>query len=131
MNLNRFLSIPYGEGGSDWNSCDCYGLVELWYLERFGIELRERGEIMSSPAGLQEGFDKATDWVSVRVPQNDDLIVMRGMHGKTALLSGHIGIYWNGSVIHTQPLHGCVMQPIEGRQIKPRITSIQRHAIFA
>lgn len=127
MNLvQRLQDVPYLPGGGDWSGCDCWGLVELWYRERFGIELSDRGNIAPGPEGLQQGFANSTDWLKLYEPQNDDLVVMR----RGRLSAGHMGVFWNGSVLHTDKPHGCVLQPVRGRQIAPRITCFLRRRSF-
>lgn len=123
----RLRVVPFKFGGSDWDGADCWGVCVLWFRKRFGIELKDRSDIAPGPSGVDAGVENATDWIEVQHPQNDDLVVMR--HGR--LRHGHVGVFWNGAVIHADQSHGCVVQPINGRLIRSRITCFLRHKTIA
>lgn len=106
--IARLQSVPHIEGRGDWDGADCWGLVEIWYRERFGVVLTDRADIPPGAAGVSEGFDRASDWFQVETPGNDDLVVMR--YGR--LRAGHVGVFWDGAVIHTAKAHDCVQQPL-------------------
>lgn len=36
---DRYLSIPYREGGRDWSGCDCWGIVALPWREERGVDV--------------------------------------------------------------------------------------------
>lgn len=36
---SRFIGIPYVPGGESFAGCDCWGIVQLWYRNEFGITL--------------------------------------------------------------------------------------------
>lgn len=42
MIIDKYVNIQYKPNCSDFNYCDCYGLVKLIYKEEFGIELFEQ-----------------------------------------------------------------------------------------
>lgn len=35
----QFVGIPYEKGCQTYKSCDCYGLIKLFYIDIFGIDL--------------------------------------------------------------------------------------------
>lgn len=37
--INKAVGLPWVRWGSDWNGCDCYGLIVLYYREVLGISL--------------------------------------------------------------------------------------------
>ena len=37
--IGKFIGIPYQDWGRDYNGCDCYGLVYLFYRDYLNIEL--------------------------------------------------------------------------------------------
>lgn len=41
MMHERYLRIPYRHEGRDWDGCDCFGLVRLFYAEELGITLED------------------------------------------------------------------------------------------
>lgn len=53
----RSLAIPWVRWRSDWQACDCYGLVILYFREVLGIEL---GAV--PPVDIAAGFAAARGW---------------------------------------------------------------------
>lgn len=41
---SRYMAIPYKVRGRDFNGCDCWGLVRLFLLNEFGIEIGNHSE---------------------------------------------------------------------------------------
>jgi cell wall-associated NlpC family hydrolase len=111
-------ATPYRPGGGDWSGCDCWGLVEIWHRERFGIVLDDRAGHPAGPQGLADGFEQRSRWLTLDAPRNDALAVMRS--GR--LQAGHCGIVWNGAVLHTDEKTGCCLHPLSSRLIAPRLT---------
>lgn len=121
--ITRALSIPYEEGKGDWSSADCWGVVELYYRHVLDIELSDRGVIKPGHAGMQQGFEAATYWVEVTEPKQHCLVIMRA-HGYQA---GHVGIYIDGHVLHSDERTGCTYEPIKDRFIRSTITCFLAH----
>lgn len=116
-------SVPHRKGQGTWNGADCWGIVELWYRERFGIELDDRRDIPPGPEGLQIGFDGKVHWSPVREPRDDDLVVMR----TGRIDAGHVGVFFGGSVIHSEERSGCVCVPLKSKLVASRVTGFLRH----
>lgn len=111
---------------------DCWGVVERWYRMWLEIDLNERGDIPQGPEGLAKGFDDYhSQWVEVDAPQDNDLVIMHTVIDRQRIAAGHVGVYWNGHVLHSDRGIGCVYQPITNRQIKHRITGYFRHESIA
>lgn len=116
--IDRALGVPFGFGRGDWFASDCWGLVELWYRELLGVDLDDRAGHGHDHAGLQAGFSAATRWQPVDDPTDHDLVVMRA----GGLEAGHIGVHWQGSVLHTSQKTGCVYQGLDDRIVRSRIS---------
>lgn len=130
--VESLLAVPHKPGGSGRDGADCWGIAEIWYRERHGIALADRAAHDASPLGVAAGFALAAQWLPVEVPRNDDLIVMRAPAPDGAVLDhGHVGVWFDGRVIHSAPGHGCVCQPWADRRIRPRVTAILRHRDLA
>lgn len=122
--VSRLQMVPYVEGAGSWAGMDCWGLVEIYYREWLDVELTHREGIAPGTAGLQAGFDAfAAKWEKIPTPENHCLVIMRSQ-GKIA---GHVGVYWNGGVLHIEKLTGCVYQPFDSRVIALRVTSLYRY----
>lgn len=121
--IDRLLTVPYARDRGDFTGADCWGVVELWYRHVLGIVLADRQDHPSSHAGLQAGFDGKTDWLPVSEPADHALVVMRA--GR--LNAGHIGVYFGGSVLHTDEAHGCVFERFNSPMLRSKRTGIFRH----
>lgn len=116
--IDAILNVPYQRGGGSWSGIDCFGVVELWYRHVLGIEVDDRGARGPGHASVQQGRDAVQHWQEVSAPVDHCLVLMRaGRHP-----AGHIGIYYGGSILHSDESHGCVYEPANGPFIRPRIT---------
>lgn len=125
--IERLQAVPHRPGRGDWSGADCWGIVCLWYRERFSIELEERATIEPGVLGMQVGFDQRSNWISVETPSDDDVVVMRAVKVRQVLDAGHIGVYWGGFVLHSCEGAGCIAVALNSRQIRHRITGYFRH----
>lgn len=53
----RAVGIPWRKWRADWQSCDCFGLIVLWYRHVLGLEL---GEVPQTD--IAAGFALAAGW---------------------------------------------------------------------
>lgn len=121
--IENLLSVPYAAGQGAMAGADCWGIVELWYRHVRGIELVDRANFPPGNDGLQAGFDAAKVWHPIPAAKDHCLVILRFRH----LNAGHVGVFHNGSVLHSSQGHGCVYQPIDHRLIRPRITQFLEH----
>ncbi len=42
--LDKYYTIPYKPNGYDFDGCDCFGLLWLWYKNELGIDLPKYDE---------------------------------------------------------------------------------------
>lgn len=120
--IPRFLSLPYVLGRGDWSGADCWGLVELWYRHVLGIGLAEREGRDSTRQSIDVWATAPAGWLPIVAPEDHCLVLMRS--GRLA--HGHVGIVYQGSVLHTAVTHGCVYQPISDRLIRAATTGYLR-----
>lgn len=116
--IDKALNIPFKLGRGDWHACDCWGLVELYYAEVLEIELCDRSGHGVDHEGFQSGFFAKTRWHEVETPKNHDTVIMSA----GGLEYGHIGIHWQGSVLHICDKTNCLFQPLTDRTVRGRIT---------
>lgn len=121
--IDALLVVPYVEGAGELTGADCWGIIELWHRYVLNIELSDRAKHPAGHGGLQSGFDVAEMWRDLDEPEDNCLVVMRS-HG---FLAGHVGIYYQGSVLHSDVGHGCVFQPFKHRTIMTRVTKFAIH----
>ena len=116
--IDALLDCPYVAGGGEIHGADCWGIVELWYLHVLGITLDDRAQHPPGHDGMQSGFDAASDWRPIDAPVNHCLVIMRA--GR--LEAGHVGVFFDGNVLHSDESHGCVYQSITDKWIKSKTT---------
>ena len=122
--IDQALGTPFAFGEGSWTGCDCWGLVELWYRELRGIELSDRGDYGFGHEALQEWFDAGHGrWIEVDEPQDHDLVIM----SVGQISAAHVGIFWDGSVLHTSNRIGCTFQPLTNKMIASSATGFLTH----
>lgn len=120
------LATPYRERGSGWAGIDCWGLVELWFANRFGITLTDRTGL-DFEDGIEAGFAmRGSCWVPVEEPKPDDLVILRTTRRNVVVEHGHCGIYTVHGLLHAdRPL--IRLEDYETRRIAGRVTGLFRH----
>jgi hypothetical protein len=121
--IDRLLTVPFRLGAGAWSGTDCWGVVELYYRHVLGIEVMDRSNNPPGHGGLQAGFDKYQDWTPIRKAEDHCIVVMR----THALKAGHIGVHYQGNVVHTDEHHGCIVQSLRHREIRTKVTVFGRH----
>lgn len=122
--LSDLVGIPYRLGGSTRSGLDCWGLAELAYRERFGIDLAERSATPDTSLDTQCGFDsRSAAWYEVAEPADYDVVTLRTQ----GLDAGHVGLYFRGMIVHCVPDVGVIAQGIGHRMIRGRISGVYRH----
>lgn len=125
------LMVPYVEGGENWAGADCWGVALIWYRERHGIELADRGDIAPGPDGIEAGMAgaQARGWLPVTEARDDDLIVMASTVKRRRVEHGHCGVFHGGMVLHSERGSGCRREPFEA--LARRVTAILRRKELA
>lgn len=126
-----YVGIPFADGGRDRNGCDCWGLVALVYREQLQIELPAYGDISAHDlvqvaSKISAGADDAEVWLPVTEPRMYDVVVMRAWGERIA---GHVGIYVDGSVLHSEAKTDTVMVPLSHFTVVRRIVGFRRNRI--
>lgn len=98
MRADDFVGIPFKANGSDWDGCDCFGLVRLYYREKYGLDIPR----LAFPEKIEKSADihhlLPKNWHEVDVPVVDDVLLLRPL---TPAYPAHVGIY----VGHNLMLH--------------------------
>jgi cell wall-associated NlpC family hydrolase len=95
MNINRYIGIPYADKGRGWDSCDCFGLLQLWMKTERGIDLPDYLEVYTSSsdrdsvAGAIE--ENKVGWTPVEDPQFGDALLFNILGAPM-----HVGIKLDG-----------------------------------
>ena len=101
--FERYLKIPYKDGGRDWTGCDCWGLVRLILAEERGILL----PAFDSVCDLSSFMSVRSMFTRVDSPSDWDLVNLRARGPFFA----HVGLYHRGLVIQAY-VTGVAVQPL-------------------
>ena len=126
MNFNNYIGIRFKEKGRTREGVDCWGLVYLFYLEQFCIELpdylddyshirdRRLGELINEQA--------AQRWERVYTPEPGALIIlnMRGLPFHTGIVVD------NRRMIHAQIGTQVAIEDYTGIRWKKRVLGFYR-----
>lgn len=88
--------LPWVRWRSDWQACDCFGLIALWHREVLGIDL---GPVPQTD--IATGFFEASGWVQCD-PEAGATAFMSWRNGAPT----HCGILLDGErLLHAQEGH--------------------------
>ena len=121
MWYNKYIGIPYKDGGRDENGLDCWGLVRLVYKEQYNIDLpsftshystaKDRELINELISRHKEGWEKTTE------PVEGSVVLMRVLGTET-----HVGVYLgNNAMLHIREGVHAIIEPVDTTTWKNRI----------
>ena len=103
VDYNNYVGIPWKCGHSALDGSDCWGLVCMVYKDLFNLDLEhfeiQRIDDQNKTMVMIESVREESDWESVDVPQEGDVVMMIG---RVSLRPEHVGVYTNhGRVLHS------------------------------
>ena len=117
MKLYDYLMIQFKWNGRDFDGCDCYGLIMLYYKHELGIKLRDYQHNQKHEHKIDAKYYKdnaLNDFEEVDKPRANDCVIMYNSKGERK----HIGIILkNNVVMHITRRMGTISVPL--RNIKP------------
>jgi cell wall-associated NlpC family hydrolase len=127
--IERYVGIPFIDGGRDWNGLDCWGLVRLVLKTECQIDVPSYGEIsaddLSAIAREVAGEILKEPWHPTINPQMFDVAVM---HRHVAPV--HVGIIVAANplrMLHVERATHVVFIPVMHATIVQRRLSYFRH----
>lgn len=127
----RYVGLPFADGGRDIDGLDCWGLVRLVLKEQKSIDVPSYGEI--SAADLMKvartiGRECLADpWKTVSVPHAFDVVVMSSPRVAGRSVS-HCGIMVDERrFLHVEQHTHSVLVPITHPTVRNRIRGYYRH----
>lgn len=125
----RYLTVPFVDGGRSVKGADCWGLVCTVYRECLGITLPVYGDIGAEETlrirrAMKEGVVSGT-WRRVSDPVDFDVAGMLLPNGERL---GHVGIVVSGyGVLHTEKAGGAMIEDLKSATLRNRIVGYWRH----
>jgi hypothetical protein len=117
---NKYLNIPFKEGGRDLDGLDCWGLARLVYKEEFGIELPSfAGEYdVNDPKLLHEIIIQHKEsWEKLTKPEPNCIVLFRMLGTES-----HIGVVISPTqFLHTRDKYTSAVENLASTEWKNRI----------
>ena len=129
MNTNKYIGIPFVDGGRDESGADCWGLTKILYLDLFGVELPDYTVSAMDTLSVIDSMERDKKlWHKIERPEIGSLVTM-AIHPKHQHMTNHVGVYvGKGMFIHTQARTGCILTKLNDLAYSPRITGFFRWA---
>ena len=132
MNLDKYVGIPFKDGGRDFSGLDCWGLVRLVWKEEMGVDMPDMGDEYSSAFARGDVgplFDKYTDqnWnVDVTDQPRQPLDVLVFGFGSLEL---HVGLWVaEGEMLHVMRGMDTAIERFDTFKWRKRLSRILRPA---
>lgn len=124
--MQKYIQIPYKLNGRDFNGCDCYGLLVLYFKVELGIDLLDYKLALANANSLTDTrymLENAhNDFIKIEDPRKNDVVMV--CNGSRT--PNHCGIVLdNGLFIHTLEGVGCAISKL--KTWNKRIYSFHRH----
>lgn len=137
---DRYVGLPFVDGGRSREGVDCWGLVRLVFAELVGITLPDYAEIAADDwrRAARAMIDATASSTLIEVDASRarpfDFVFMRGHSDGARPISivNHIGIMAPGNfVLHAEEATNVVMVPLESGSVRFRIAGIYRYHALA
>lgn len=136
--LEKIMRIPYKKCGRSYAGADCYGIVYLAFNDLLGIPLKpfDLIEPDDAPAVSDAIKVQSETWLPVEPDQTRtfDVVVLRSAYKSDGALRGadiHMGMAWDGRLLHTEERNGPMHIPFSHASVRNRIRRIYRHKALA
>jgi cell wall-associated NlpC family hydrolase len=130
MWIDRYMRVPFTEDGRTFEGCNCWGLFRLIYRHELGLDIPSYA---TTPATDIRGVARniardKSDWPLAAEPADYDMVLMRGVDRAAGrAVDCHVGLYWQGFVLHTERATGPVLVQAGDARIRGRIVEYRRH----
>ncbi len=102
--LDRFIGIPFKDGGRDFDGVDCWGLVVLYYRDALGVTLPDYRISVAASTRIAKQIDeveKSGAWRELERPE-PDCVVLMALDAAQPRVRQHIGVFiGQGQILHT------------------------------
>lgn len=125
--VEKYVGLPFADGGRDWSGVDCWGLVRLVFHTECGIDIPSYGEIAASEllkvASMVEDETKKEPWHPIIHAQAFDVAVM---HKRRAPV--HVGVMADATnLLHVEIKTSAVLIDVKHPSVAFRSINYYRH----
>lgn len=126
----KYLPVPFVDGGREASGFDCWGLVSLVMKNECAVPLPVYGEISAEELvdisrQMETDTKESEIWVPVISPREFDVVVM-SWFGKKII--GHVGIMIDETrILHTEKGAGVMVVSRYHDSVKRRVRGFYRH----
>lgn len=131
----KYLALPFVDGGRDVRGVDCWGLIRLVYLRELQIELPSYGEIgaleLARIAREMKRGAAGMAWRRVEEPMAFDIAAMSGNPVKAVAPRSivHVGVMVDHArIMHVEPGSGVSVPALSHPAVSHRILGFYRYA---
>lgn len=123
----KYLRIPFKIRGCDWDGCDCWGLVRLWYQHKLGIILPDESDGYSNIKDSDEVGEvvrrNMPEWDRIEQPKKNAVILFRPG------ITWHIGILLDESrMLHCSSGKGTTIERFMSPRWRTKIEGFYSYA---
>lgn len=121
MWYNKYIDIPYRDGGRDASGLDCWGLVRLVYKDQYNIQLPNLSDQYTTAKDHDQVSEvlarEKENWSAQQTAEVGDVIVFKMLGAET-----HVGIYLGDSkFLHIREGVNSVVESVDSRLWKHRL----------
>jgi sulfur carrier protein ThiS len=125
---NKYIGIPFKDGGRDSNGVDCWGLVRLVYKNEFNINLPSFSNEYSTTSDverLEELINQYREgWTETKEPKEGSIVLFRMMGRGT-----HVGVLVNTTqFLHVNEDSTSTIENISSHRWKDRILGFYNYS---
>jgi cell wall-associated NlpC family hydrolase len=127
--VEKYLGIPFKDKGRDFSGCDCWGLVRLFLLGEFGIEIDSLWESYAHCRDIESikklVEEEKTRWMPVEGPENKGDVLDLSLSKRDF----HVGVLAApGRILHVERGGFSRLDPETSQMICRRVRGRWRHA---
>jgi cell wall-associated NlpC family hydrolase len=132
LDVDKYIGLPFVDGGRDLDGLDCWGLVSLIYKDVLDLEIPNYEISALDTDKVCEAMSWGRDndgWMEVAKGEYrpGDLVAL-AMHLKYPDMINHVGVYvGGGSFIHTQQKTGAIISPMYHILYEKRVKGVYRY----
>lgn len=101
--INRMLDVPWVNRACSFDTCDCWGLVVLYYRHALGIEIHHDAGYESDRDFVTCYQGEVEFWQRTNHPVDDGIFI-----GYIGSQPAHIGLIIDGQAFHSRGENGFV-----------------------